>query len=152
MSLQVRRASPGDYDRIVAVLDHWWGRPIAASLPRLFLDHFYPTSSVAEDEQGLAGFLVGFLSPGQPTVGYVHFVGVRPDQRRSGLARLLYGQFADHARRNGCREIKAITSEVNSASIRHRRLGFTASDPRPGYDGPGAAMVTFRLELLPPTD
>lgn len=34
-----RVARPQDYDRIVAVIDDWAGRPVRASLPRLFWDH-----------------------------------------------------------------------------------------------------------------
>jgi hypothetical protein len=60
--VDVRVAHPEDYDRIVAVIDDWWGRPVSASLPRLFLEHFWSSSRVAEDEQGLAGFLVVFIS------------------------------------------------------------------------------------------
>ncbi len=30
----VRVAHPEDYERIVAVIDEWWGRPVSASLPR----------------------------------------------------------------------------------------------------------------------
>jgi hypothetical protein len=33
----------------VAIVNDWWGRPIAGSLPRLFLDHFNRTSLVARD-------------------------------------------------------------------------------------------------------
>lgn len=65
MPVDVHVASPNDYDRIVAVVDDWWGRPVVAGLPRLFLDHFWNTSRVAEDEQGLAAFLVAFMSPAQ---------------------------------------------------------------------------------------
>jgi hypothetical protein len=84
----VRGARPEDYDRIVALIDRWWGRPVSSSLPRLFLDHFWSTSRIAEDGQGLAGFLVAFVSPSQPLLAYVHFVGVRgparPPQKRPG--------------------------------------------------------------------
>ncbi len=38
--MELRTATPADYDRIIGVVDDWWGRPIAGSLPRLFLDHF----------------------------------------------------------------------------------------------------------------
>lgn len=44
----IRPAEPSDYDRIVAVIDDWWGRPVRAVLPRLFLDHFAGTSLVAK--------------------------------------------------------------------------------------------------------
>jgi GNAT superfamily N-acetyltransferase len=146
----VRGARPEDYDRIVALIDHWWGRPVSSSLPRLFLDHFWSTSRIAEDGQGLAGFLVAFVSPSQPLLSYVHFVGVRPDHRRSGLARHLYEGFADQARRQGCTELRAITAGRNIGSIRfHQSLGFTVSEPVPDYNGPDRPMVTFWRRLSP---
>jgi len=146
----VRVARPEDYDRIVAVVDDWWGRPVRPSLPRLFLDHFWSTSRVAEDEHGLAGFVVAFVSPAQPDCGYVQFAGVRPDQRRSGLARRLYEEFADQAGRQGCTELRAITAPDNVSSIRfHRSLGFEVSDPVPDYNGRDRPMVTFSRQLSP---
>lgn len=151
MTLNVRVARPGDYDHIAAVVDRWWGRPVGAGLPRLFLDHFWNTSRVAEDEQGLAGFLIAFISPAQPEVAYVHFVGVRPDHRRTGLARGLYDEFALHARQHGARELCAITAAGNVASIRfHESLGFAASDVVADYNGYGRGMLTFRLGLHEP--
>jgi GNAT superfamily N-acetyltransferase len=138
-----RVARPQDYDRIVAVVDDWWGRPVRASLPRLFLDHFWATSRVAEDEYGLAGFLVAFVSPSQPELAYLHFVGVRPDHRRSGLGRALYGEFLAYASSVGCREACAVTAPGNEGSIRfHQRLGFDVSAPIFDYNGAGWAMVT----------
>ena len=68
---------------------------MVALLPRLFLEHFAGTSLTAEDDRGeLAGFLVGFDSPDHRGEAYVHFVGVRPDQRGSGLGRALHDRFA----------------------------------------------------------
>ena len=149
-TVAIRTAQPSDYDRIVGVLDDWWGRPISSGVPRLFLDHFWPTSRVAEAAGGavLAGFLVGFRSPAQPDVGYVHFIGVAPEHRRGGLARALYGEFADQVRALGCRELRAITSPVNTTSIRfHEANGFTTSDVHADYDGPGRDRVVFRRAL-----
>jgi len=146
----VRVAGPQDYDRIMAVVDGWWGRPVSRSLPRLFLDHFWSTSRIAEDEQGLAAFLVAFASPSQPRCGYVHFAGVRPDLRKSGLARRLYDDFADQAARQGCTELRAITAPGNVGSIRfHRSLGFTVGEPVPDYNGADRPMVTFSRQLGP---
>jgi ribosomal protein S18 acetylase RimI-like enzyme len=146
--VHIRPARADYYDRIVAVVDDWWGRSISDLLPRLFLDHFHATSRVAEDDHGLAGFLIAFLSPSEPHEAYIHFVGVRPDQRRTGLARQLYTDFADHARAHGCHTIRAVTGPVNTGSIRfHRALGFVASEPIADYDGPGQDRVTFRLDL-----
>jgi GNAT superfamily N-acetyltransferase len=146
--MRIRVAAAEDYDGVVGVVDSWWGREISAALPRLFLDHFWATSRVAEDERGLAAFLVGFVSPSCPQVGYVHFVGVRPDQRKTGLARELYERFAQHARQQRCTELKAITASFNTASIRfHRRLGFAVSEPIPDYDRRGQTMVVFGREV-----
>ena len=84
--VEIRTASPSDYERIVAVVDDWWGgRNMRPLLPRLFLDHFADTSLVVEDDGRLEAFLVGFLSPARPDEAYIHFVGVRPGCRRSGL-------------------------------------------------------------------
>jgi GNAT superfamily N-acetyltransferase len=144
----VRVASPDDYDRVIAVVDEWFGRPVSSSLPRLFLDLFWATSTVADDDQGLAGFLVAFVSPSQPRLGYLHFVGIRPDRRRTGLARTLYEGFASYAQGQRCRELRAITAPGNRESIRfHEHLGFTATAPVANFNGPGRAMVIFRRDL-----
>jgi ribosomal protein S18 acetylase RimI-like enzyme len=144
----LRTATPSDYDRIAAVLDDWWGRPVSHLLPRLFLDHFHATSTIAEAGDDLAGFLIGFLSPSLPDAAYIHFVGVHPGHRRGGLARLLYQRFFALAAADGRTVVRAVTSPVNARSIAfHTSLGFTASDPLPGYDGPGDVKVRFERPL-----
>lgn len=141
MPYQVRHASPDDYETIQPVVDEWWGRPISSVLQPLFLDHFFTTSYVAERDGDLVGFLVGFLSPSQPEVAYIHFVGVRPDMRRSGLARDLYGRFCELARSDGRSEVWAITGPINEPSIAfHQALGFSVSGPVRGY-------IQFRKRL-----
>lgn len=65
----IRKAAPRDYDRIITVIDAWWGRPISLALPRLFLDHFHETSLIAEHHDDLAGFLVGFLAESRECAG-----------------------------------------------------------------------------------
>src|SRR3954453_4941619 len=118
----MRTARPRDYDLIVEAVDEGWGRPVADSLPRLFLDHFAGTSRVMEDTQGLAAFLVGFMAV---PVGYVHFVGVRPDLRGRGLARALYDDFARRATAAGCTELRAVTAPANLPSREfHVSMGF----------------------------
>ncbi|MBF8187421.1 GNAT family N-acetyltransferase [Nonomuraea sp. K274] len=140
----LRTATPADYDAIAAVVDDWWGRPILPSLPRLFLDHFHRTSLVAEGPEGMAGFLIGFVSPSEPDEAYIHFVGVAPAARTSGLARTMYERFFDLARHHDRQVVKAITAPVNQTSIAfHRRMGFQVGDPVPGYNGPGTSLVTF---------
>jgi GNAT superfamily N-acetyltransferase len=90
----VRHAEPGDYGRVIEVIDQWWGgRAMSAMLPKLFFVHFRDTSFVAEDDEGLAGFLCGFRSQTFPDEAYVHFIGVDPGRRTSGLGRALYERF-----------------------------------------------------------
>ena len=64
---RIRPLRPSDHAPVIAVIDEWWGgRPMAQMLPRLFFDHFTDTSFAADRDGGLAGFLVGFVSPAQP--------------------------------------------------------------------------------------
>jgi ribosomal protein S18 acetylase RimI-like enzyme len=117
-------------------------------VPRLFLDHFHRTSLVAEDGAGLAGFLIGFLSPSAPDTAYIHFVGVAPRHRGTGLGRRMYERFFAIAADGGRTYVKAITSPVNTGSIAfHTAMGFTVDGPVADYDGPGTDRMVFRLRL-----
>ena len=146
--IRLRAAQAADYDRVIAVVDDWWGRPVQHALPRLFLDHFHATSFVAERDGNLAGFLVGFLSPSLPDAAYIQFVGVDPRARGSGLARLLYERFFALAVADGRRVVRAVTAPVNTASIAfHTAMGFTVSAPIPDYDGSASAKVLFERGL-----
>ncbi|HET7901649.1 MAG TPA: GNAT family N-acetyltransferase [Candidatus Nanopelagicales bacterium] len=127
MTATLRQARLEDHPRIIAVVDDWWGgRRMAALLPSLFLEHFAGTSYVAEDGDGeLVGFLVGFDSPDHPGESYVHFVGVSPTQRGTGLGRRLHETFADAARERGMTTVRCVTSTQNTASVAfHTSIGF----------------------------
>ncbi len=143
-----RPARPEDYDAIAAVVDEWWGRPVLALLPRLFLDHFHRGSLVVAGPDGIIAFLIGLLSPDRPERAYIHFAGVAPQARGRGLARGLYEEFFALARADGRRMVGAITSPGNSGSISfHRSMGFTVTGPVPDYNGPGQQMVVFERPL-----
>ncbi|TDD82609.1 GNAT family N-acetyltransferase [Actinomadura darangshiensis] len=145
--MDVRPAAPGDYDRIIAVVDDWWGREIHGTLPRLFLDHFHRTSLVAETGGDLAGFLIGFLSPSLPDAAYIHFAGVAPSHRGTGLARSLYETFFTQARADARTTVRALTSPANTASIAfHEAMGFTAT-LTPAHDGPAKDKVLFHKAI-----
>jgi ribosomal protein S18 acetylase RimI-like enzyme len=88
------------------------------------------------------------MSPSAEDEGYIHFVGVHPDHRRSGLARRMYERFFDLARRNDRSVVTAVTASVNETSIAfHRRMGFSVTDPIEGYNRRGTTMVVFRIAL-----
>lgn len=147
MAAVIRNAEPDDYSRVIAVIDDWWGgRQMSAMLPKLFFVHFRDTSFVAEDDGDLAGFLCGFRSQTYEREAYIHFVGVDPGRRGSGLGRELYERFfAEVAPRT---LVRAVTSPVNERSVAfHRALGFEVEGVQENYDGRGEARITLVKNL-----
>ncbi len=72
----------------------------------------------------------------------MHFVGVAPDQRGTGLGRDLYERFFDVARRHGRSVVRCVTSPGNDSSVAfHSALGFEVDRVVEGYDGPGEDRV-----------
>ena len=144
----VRPAEPSDYARVISVVDQWWGgRAMAAMLPKLFFIHFRDTSFVGERGGGeLAGFLCGFRSQTFEDEAYVHFVGVDPEQRGSGLGRTLYACFFEAVAPRTV--VRAVTSPVNEQSLAfHRALGFEVDRVDEDYDGRGESRVLLVKRL-----
>ncbi len=158
MAITIRHAEPDDHRPIIAVVDAWWGgRRMAEMLPRLFFVHFRPTSFVAEAEGRVIGFLAGFRSQTHGERAYVHFVGVDPARRGSGVGRALYERFFTAARALECTHVYAVTSPENRGSVAfHAAMGF---EVLPGdaesqgtayvidYDGPGESRVQLRKRI-----
>jgi predicted GNAT superfamily acetyltransferase len=148
--VEIRHVQPSDYGRVIQHVNEWWGgREMAPMLPRLFFIHFESTSFVADREDGtLAGFLIGFLSQTEDDTAYVHFVGVAPDERGSGLGRELYEQFFEAARRNGRIVVRCVTSPQNALSLAfHDALGFEQEGVAEDYDGAGNSRVLLAKRL-----
>ena len=124
--MSIRLLESGDYELIAPLVDEWWGgRPVRQLLPRLFFEHFQPTSFAMLEGNMLQGFLVGFRSQSQSHVSYIHFVGAAPQCRGKGYGRQLYTHFFDTVTSLGCSEVQCITSPVNTASIAfHHHMGF----------------------------
>jgi ribosomal protein S18 acetylase RimI-like enzyme len=156
-----RRPTEADYPTIVDLVDEWWGgRRMRALLPRLWFQHFTGTSWILETDEGkLAGFIVAFVSPDEPTTGYVHMIASDPNRRRAGLGRRLYALVFDDFAGRGVRRVKSITWPGNRTSVAfHRALGFRI-DEGPGtqrlygtpayadYDGWGEDRVVFTRDL-----
>lgn len=149
----MRNLRESDHERIVSVVDEWWGRPMTQNLPRLFFRHFEDTSFVFEDDGGIVAFLIGFVSQSRNREAYIHFAGVHPAHRGRGVAKALYERFFDEARGRGCERVRCITSPANESSIVfHTRMGFEieAGDGVSGgtpvhqnYDGDGKPKVVF---------
>ena len=142
--MEIRHATPSDYGRVIQHVNAWWGgRDMAPMLPKLFFLHFEGTSFVAEDAEGrLIAFLIGFLSQTDPDEAYIHFVGVAPSERGSGVGRKLYERFFGEVAAHGRSLVRCVTSPVNSGSVAfHESLGFTVENETKDYDGPGEDRI-----------
>lgn len=155
--MEIRGLRESDYDQVIGEIDRWWGgRPMFTMVPRLFFRDFHDMSLAVEDEGRVIAFLVGYLSPADPTKAYIHFVGIDPDERRAGLGRELYLRFEEMAKNRGATRIEAVTSPVNTGSRAfHEAVGFLALEPggelKPptiaqdwvDFDGPGQSRIRF---------
>lgn len=135
--ISIRKGEPSDHDRIISVMKEWWeGRDLTAMLPKLFLIHFQDTVLVAEKENDLVGFLIGFFSQSYTNEAYIHFVGVHPQFRKRGLAKKLYDAFFAICRKHHRTTVRACTSPVNKGSIEfHKRMGFELERGNGEIDG-----------------
>lgn len=156
--MEIRHVSPNDYQPIISVVDNWWGgRRMRDMLPKLFFVHFCETSFIAEFEQKIIGFLIGFLSQTHLEEAYIHFVGIHPDFRQQGVGSSLYQQFFQTIQKLERRRVRCVTSPINKRSIEfHLKMGFkiqpsdTEKDGIPyhlDYDGKGEDRVLLVKHL-----
>jgi len=153
----IRHTRETDHPTIVEAIGRWWDTPnrdkLGLLMPRLFLQFFTQTSWIVESESGEIGaFLIAFRSQDDAGVAYIHFVGVDPELRRSGIASGLYDLCFAEMASQGCTQIRAITGSFNKRSQAfHASKGFIAHGDReidgvlayPDYDGPGEPRVVF---------
>ncbi len=146
--MKIRHVCDEDYPHVIGVLNDWWGgREMTHLLPRLFFEHFQPTSFVIEDENHLQAFLIGFVSQTNPNKAYIHFVGVHPKSRKKGYARKLYQLFFSTIEKLGCKQITCITSSGNEGSIQfHKSMGFTVSLSK-DYAAEGQDRILFAKNI-----
>jgi L-amino acid N-acyltransferase YncA len=159
MIVAIRHAEPDDYDRIIPLVDSWWGgRQMAGMLPRLFFMYFRPWTFVAVYDEAIVGFIVAFRSQTDSSQVYCHFIGVDPGWRGRGIGEALYQRLFIEAVSRGCHEVLSVTAPMNRGSISfHTRLGFESLPGpcteceipyTPAYDGPGEDRIRFRKQLL----
>jgi GNAT superfamily N-acetyltransferase len=155
--MDARPITKRDFDRIVEVIDHWWGGPISTFAHPIFFYELGGAALVVEEGDLMIGFLLGFLasgtgstngvSAGAARIGYVHLVGIHPDYRRRGVGRLLYDRFTEDCRDAGCVGLKAITTPGYEGSMRfHVALGWDVREVE-DYAGPGRRRMVFTKRL-----
>lgn len=136
-----------DYDHIVQVIDRWWGGPTSSLAHPLFFYELGALARVVEHDGMLVGFLLGFVTPATPPVGYVHLVGIHPDYRRRGVGKVLYQAFEEDCLAQQCRHLKAVTTLGNEVSIAfHEATGWSATKVD-DYAGPARARLVFEKVL-----
>jgi GNAT superfamily N-acetyltransferase len=159
MTMLPRHARPNDCERVLAVMDEWWGGPTTgAYLPHVFFSHLASTSFVLEAHDGvLVGFLLGFLSQVRPDEACVHTIGVHPAFRRLGFGRRLYERFFVTAQMGGRRYVRVVSPPSDQSIAFHRAMGFVAlsgssaagdSPPRQDPGGTGVAPVVFARRIV----
>ena len=156
--IKIRNAKPSDHQSIISVIIDWWGgRDLRSSVPKLLLIHFSPTCFVAFKNSELCGFLIGFFSQKYSKEGYIHFVGIHPEFRKSGLAKILYQKFYDVCLQDSRNIVRSCTAPINKLSIGfHTKMGFSI-EPGPseiegvpittGYLSDKDQMVLFKKIL-----
>ncbi len=158
--LSVRNTRPSDHAGIIGVMLDWWnGRDLTHMLPKLFLVHFCNTSFIVEKGNELIAFLIGFMSPANPAEGYIHFSGVHPEYRGTGIGAFIYDRFTQLCIENNRSVIRACTSPVNKGSIDyHTHIGFKIEKGEAviegvqvtlDYNRPNDPKVLFKKSLKP---
>ena len=158
--VKVRNARDQDFMKCVETIKLAWpGFAERESVYHVFCKHFSTTSFVAESDQKIVAFLLGFLSQTDGRTAYVHLVATHPKYQRRGIARVLYEKFFETAKKSGRNRVSLNVSPDNVASLEfHRGLGFhpvltgetvivggvkAAKD----YNGPNNHIVPFEKEI-----
>ncbi|MFF7284596.1 GNAT family N-acetyltransferase [Streptomyces griseorubiginosus] len=146
MAVRIDRADVSDLHQVLADHARYWGeRDLRALHLTALVQEFGSTCLVARAEDGIRGYLFGFVTPDR--TGYVHLIATRDDTRGTGLGRTLYEAFTAAARNQGAVRLKAITTPANTVSLAfHRSLGFQDRLVE-DYDGPDRPRVVFTRDL-----
>jgi len=145
--MQIRGITKTDFDYIVSVIDSWWGGLASERAHPIFFYEFGQHALIAEENQRIVGFLLGFITSCAPATGYIHLVGIDPGRRRRGVARALYNQFTERCQKAGAARMKAISAVGNADSIRfHEALGYSVTEEA-DYAGRGFARITYIKDL-----
>lgn len=148
--IRTRKITKADFDHIVEVIDRWWGGPMANFAHPMFFYELGDNALIAEEDGRLIGFLLGFLVFKTPKTGYVHLVGIHPDFRRKGVGRVLYEEFTERCRAQGCERMKAITTTGNEGSLKfHQALGWQSTEVE-NYAGEDRRRIVFQKDLSVP--
>lgn len=125
------------------------------SIYHLFTKYFANTCFVAEIDNQIVGYILGFISQLEKNVAYIHNICIAPDLRRKKIGSSLYQKFFQNMKNEKCQKIFLIINPKNKLSISyHESLGFNISKEgeefyvegvraSKDYNGPGKHMVVM---------
>jgi ribosomal protein S18 acetylase RimI-like enzyme len=125
------------------------------SIYHLFTKYFANTCFVAEIDNQIVGYILGFISQLEKNVAYIHNICIAPDLRRKKIGSGLYQKFFQNMKNEKCQKIFLIINPKNKLSISyHESLGFNISKEgeefyvegvraSKDYNGPGKHMVVM---------
>lgn len=129
------------------------------SIYHLFTKYFTNTCFVAEKDNKIVGYILGFFSQLEKNVAYIHNICISPDFRRKKIGSSLYQKFFENMKKEKCQKIFLIINPTNKLSISyHESLGFNVSKEgeeiyvegvraSKNYNGPGKHMVVMCKSL-----
>lgn len=159
--LWFRRPHEEDHARVLDAAPDWWAdRRVRPLVRRIWFRHFASRSWLVETPDGrLAGVLLGFVSPDDPSVAVIHLLGVSPNHRRAGLGGELVARFEAEVAPLGVRRLEAAVWPDDRIAVTFlRALGFRPDDG-PGtqplygtpayadFEGPGEDVAILVREL-----
>ena len=91
--------------------------------------HFKNTCFIAEADDKIIGFLLGFLSQTHSEEAHIKLIMVHPEYRWLKVGKLLYQRFFEASKNYGRNKIIAVTSPNSTGSIMFRkRMRFGIKD------------------------
>lgn len=157
---RIRTVKEEDFFEIMTLASKCAPIPIERdSIYHLFTKYFANTCFVAEKDNQIVGYILGFISQLEKDVAYIHNICISPDLRRKKIGSSLYQKFFQNMKKEKCQKIFLIINPKNKLSINyHESLGFNVSKEgeeiyvegvraSKNYNGPGKHMVVMCKSL-----
>jgi ribosomal protein S18 acetylase RimI-like enzyme len=157
---KIRQVREKDFIEIMNLASKCGPIPIERdSIYHLFTRYFANTCFVAEMDNKIVGYILGFISQLEKNVAYIHNICISPDFRRKKIGSSLYQKFFQNMKKEKCQRVFLIINPVNKLSILyHESLGFNALKEgeeiyiegvraSKNYNGPGKHMLVMCKSL-----
>jgi ribosomal protein S18 acetylase RimI-like enzyme len=124
--VRIRNVKEEDFFEIMNLASKCAPIPVERdSIYHLFTKYFANTCFVAERDNQIVGYILGFISQLEKNVAYIHNICIAPDLRRKKIGSSLYQKFFQNMKNEKCQKIFLIINPINKFSIKyHESLGF----------------------------